>query len=235
MIATATRCGFIVVLAEYVSQAGGLSFAYAGAWTHEKETGYSSVGVQRDFGEYGDAWRSQSYLEYGATDRLTLVGKAETLWRDADGGDDRVAGLVAARRSFARIEGFVAALQIGVLIGDSLEAPLCEGSGLESRVLAGWSGVLGGAGVWVNAETGFRNQGGCGRWKTDLAAGVELSENWRAEAKAYHQSGDGPRSLKFESGLARRVGDQFLGVSYRSETGGAYEEDSWILTLSRRF
>ncbi len=31
------------------------------------------------------------------------------------------------------------------------------------------------------------------------------------------------------------MGEQFIGVSYRREIGGAFEEEGWILSLSRSF
>lgn len=223
------------MLAEGALQAGGLANGWAGAWVHGDEKGYSSSGFQRDAGEYGDAWRADTYIERGVGENWAVVAKAETLWRDADSGEDRLAGQVAVRRSLFGGGGFVASGQFGVLLGESLEAPLCEGTGTDSRMLAGWSGPVGGKKVWISAETGFRNQGGCGRWKTDLALGIDLDDLWKLEAKAFHQSGDGPRSLKLETGLARKFDDQFIGLSYRREVGGAYEEDSWILTLSQQF
>ena len=235
MLSIVWRWGVVVAAMEGVRQLSGLSIAHAGAWTHERDAGYSSLDMQRESSEFGSAWRSESYLEFGATDRLTVVTKAETLQRDQDGGEDRLAGLVAVRREFVQVEGLVLSGQLGTLFGESLEGPVCEGVGVESRIMAGWSGATGGRNVWLNAETGFRNQGGCGRWKTDLAAGLDLNDDWRTQAKAYWQSGDGPRSLKVEAGIARRMGEQFIGVSYRREIGGAFEEEGWILSLSRSF
>ena len=220
---------------ECVEHLSGANSAWAGAWVHEKDAGYASNGLQRDWADHGDSWRTDSYIEGGLGGRWTWVGKAETLWRDADAGDDRLAGMVAFRRLFQQRGGFVASGQMGVLIGESLEAPLCEGVGVDSRVLAGWSGPWKGRSIWVNLESGFRNQGGCGRWKTDLSMGAEIDETWRIEAKAYHQDGDGPTSLKLETGIARKFEDQFIGLSYRREVDGAFEEESWILTLSRHF
>ena len=213
----------------------GVQAAWAGAWTHEQGAGYSSASVQRDDGAFGGAWRSNAYLEYGAVDGLTLVVKAETLWRDFDAGEDRQAGLGAVRKRLWSDRGLVVSGQMGVLFGESLEGPICEGTGLETRGLVGWSGEVAGGSVWLNAESAFRNRGGCDRWKLDLAGGYVIDESWSVEAKAYSQHGDGPRSLKLELGVLLDIGKDDLGLAYRREAGSSFEEDSWIVSLSRRF
>ena len=223
------------VILKTISATSVMQPAWAGAWVHEKSSGYSSLTVQRDEGEFGGAWRSDSYIERGVTDQITVVLKAETLWRDIDAGEDRVDGIGAVRRQIWRRGGMVASGQLGVLLGESLEGPICEGTGTETRGLFGWSGRHGDRSIWINAEAALRNRGGCDRWKVDLAAGYIINEDWRIETKAYSQHGDGPRSLKLEAGIQYDLGDDFLGVAYRREVGKAFEEDSWIVSLSRKF
>ena len=222
----------------------GFDLAFAGVWNQAHKGGFLSSDTAREISEFGDAWRSASYLEYGVSDDFTLVTKLETLQRDnSRGGAAPVDGQLAVRSTVYHRGNLTASVQAGLLLGENTEVVICRGTGMEARSGLGYSASASGSINWfVQSEIAWRDRGGCQRWKADLAAGVDFLGLWSLHAKGFYEEdmdADRGPSLKLETRLMRRLGHKptapSLGVAYRREVGGTFEEEAFIVGLSKRF
>ena len=208
--------------------------AFAGAWTQAKGDGYRATSVSRERGDFGESWRHESYLEYGLTPRYTLSGKLETLWRLDAQFSDRTTGELSIRRQLYRTENSVVSIQAGALLGEALEGDTCEGEGGEVRLSYGRNLNLSGKAAYVVVAAAHRKRGTCDRNKVDFAVGVDLSENWNVQVKAFGETGGGD-SLKLETMLSQKIRESYLGIGVREEVGGQFNETGVFVSLWKRF
>ena len=101
--------------------------------------------------------------------------------------------------------------------------------------MAGLSFPLAGREAFVNVEAGVRERDGCSRTLAEIAGGVELGGDWRALGKAWSEHGDRAHSAKAEIGLLRDIGRISLGLGYRAEVSGDFNEDGVVAMLWTRF
>lgn len=227
-IALSCLCGQGVLLFTQSSKAN------AGAWTQPKGEGYRATMLARERGDFGESWRHESYLEYGLTPKYTISGKLETLWRMDKQFSDRTAGELSLRRQIHRTDTSVISVQLGALLGEALEGDVCEGEGGEVRLSYGRNISLGTKAGYVVVEAAHRRRGACDRNKVDLAFGVDLSEKWNFQAKAFAETGGGD-SLKLDAMISRKMRESYLGIGVREEVGGNFNETSLIMSVWKRF
>lgn len=209
--------------------------ADAGAWVPERGDGQMILSLAREAGDFGVTWRADDYLEYGVGGGWALNLKLENQIRTRDGFDDRFGGRVGVQRSFMVGERMSVGVQAALLGGEALEGPVCAGTGVEARAMAGLSFPLGGRDAFVNVEAGVRERDGCSRTLAEVAAGVDLGGDWRALGKAWSENGDRAHSTKAEIGLLRDIGRISLGLGYRAEVSGDFNEDGVVAMFWTRF
>ncbi len=232
-------CGGAAALigVEAVWALGSISTAIAGPWVQGRGQTYQSGSVSRDTGDLGRTWRQDVYLEYGASSDWTVVGKEEALWRDDAGVSDQRTGWQAGmRRQLVQRGGFVASAEASILFGDALEGDLCEGTGAEARLSAGYGGPLGRGRNWyVSGSSAWRERGRCNRIREEIALGADITENWIGVVKAYGEWGDGAESVKMEALIGRRIANIDMSLGYHAEVSGNFDEAGVVLHLARRF
>lgn len=214
----------------------GVERACAGAWSPANGEGQTIASLSRESGDFGVTWRADDYLEYGFGDGWAANLKIENQIRTEEGFDDRIGARVALQRSFRVGRRGAIGVQAALLAGEALEGPACAGVGYEARIMAGTSFALNGGNGFVNIEAGVRERdSGCSRTLGEVAGGLDLTPRWRLLGKAWIEQGDGARSAKTEATLFRNFDGFSLGLGYRTEVSGDFQEDGVVAVFQSRF
>lgn len=208
--------------------------ANAGAWSLKEGEQQWFATVSRETGDFGQAWRADDFTEVGVGDGWSLNVKVETQIRIDDTYDDRSGVRVGVQKAFAVGERGSIAIQASLLSGESLDGPECEGEGGEIRLAAGTSFQLFGREGFVNAETAQRFRGDCQRAVVEVATGITFAPSWSLGLKAW-QDGGPNGSTKVEANLAYDLGFIGVGIGWRQEVSGNFDEKGWVLSASTRF
>jgi hypothetical protein len=205
--------------------------AFAGAWTPEPGALKSIATVSRETGEFGQSWRSDGYTEYGFAGGWAANLKFETELRIADLVEERSGFRAGIQKSFALGDRASFSVMASYIGGDALEGPDCQGEGYETRAAIGTSVPVGNREAFVNLETAWRARGDfCGRNLIEAAAGIEVIPKWQVIGKAWSEKGDGARSIKAEASVLRHFDEFSLGLGWREEVSGDFEEKGWVLS-----
>jgi hypothetical protein len=210
--------------------------AAAGAWSHAAGEGLQIATVSKETGEFGDGWRADILFESGLGGGWDVTLKTQSLVRTNFTYDERSTYEAGVRKSFVLGPGSVAAVQASVLGGESLTGPACEGTGYEARAHYGVSRALGSGSVFADLGAAVRERGAdCRRTLVDLTVGVDVGPTWQALGKVWSERGDGAESAKVEALLLRDFGDYDLGLGYRREISGQFEEEAILVSYWARF
>jgi hypothetical protein len=210
--------------------------AFAGAWTPEAGSFKSIVSVSREAGEFGQVWRSDGFSEFGFAGGWAANFKFETETRIEGLVEERSGFHAGLQKSFALGDRASFSLMATYLGGEALEGPDCVGEGYETRAAIGTSYALGTRETFVNVEAGWRSRGDfCGRNLIEASAGIEVFPKWQVIGKAWSEKGDGARSIKAEATLLHDFGDVSLGLGWREEISGEFEEKGWVVSAWTEF
>jgi len=205
--------------------------ALAGAWSHEAGDGQQIATFSKEGGEFGTGWRTDILIEGGLGGGRDLALKTQTLLRTDFVYDERSTYEAGVRRPFAVGPNSVVAVQGSVLGGESLSPFTCEGVGFEARGAYGISGRFGDRNVYANVESAYRQRGeNCRRTLLEVAVGAEIAPKWRGVAKAWAETGDGTPSAKVEGILLYDFETYSLGLGYRREVSGRFEEEGVLVS-----
>lgn len=213
--------------------------AEAGPWTRPQGDGYASFAVlgQRIDGE--DAVRLEAYGEIGVTSKWLLTAQVDGLVFTGIDGFDQTAWRATARRGIWRRGRFLAAVEAGAVGGAAIGGTFsgCDTVGGEARLSFGGGGRTGSGRDWfLFADAIVREHGNCRRQRAELGFGQEVARNWFSTSKLYLETGSGDaRSAKVETVVSRRFGSTDIGLGYRQEFGGTFQEAGVILRLEHRF
>lgn len=225
----------LAMAASSVGAVLGAERAVAGAWTQEPGKGIQITNVSRETGEFGEAWRSDAYMEGGFKGNWGLSLKVQSEIRLGDYDDDRTSVEAGVRKSFALTDRSVISVQASYLTSEATIGPECVGDGYEVRGAWGSSTSFGSGTAFVNVESGWRARGDCGRAVSEIAAGADLAYGFRVLGKVYSEEGDGAKSAKAEAMLYFDHEKYSYGAGYRQEVSGAFEEKGWVVSVWRRF
>jgi hypothetical protein len=215
--------------------AAGADEALAGAWSQEPGGGQQIATFSKETGEFGTGWRSDILVEGGLGGGWDLTLKTQTLLRTEFVYDERTTFEGGVRRSFAVGSNSVVAVQGSMLAGEAIEGAQCEGMGFEGRAAYGVSGRVGDRSVYANVEGAYRQRGDqCRRTLVEAAVGAEIAPKWRTVAKAWTEMGDHARSVKAEGLLLYDFETYSLGLGYRREISGRYEEEGFLVSYWTR-
>jgi hypothetical protein len=167
--------------------------AHAGAWALPEGEERWFASVSRESGDFGQAWRTDSYSELGLGDGWAVNGKLESEIRVGTTYDDRSGVRLGVQRAFPIGERGSISIQTSLLAGESLDGPECLGSGYEARAAIGTSFSMLGREGFVNVEAGRRVRDDCERNIFEVATGLELAPSWKLGLKAW-QDGSGAAS-----------------------------------------
>ncbi len=209
--------------------------AHASAWTLEKDTGYQSLNVSYENGDFGKNWRQDSYIEYGLTSDWTVVSKVETVWRVLDNYNDRTSGEIGVRREVWVKDALHISAVSSVFVGERLDDQSCGGFGAEVGAALGYSSKLANKPAYAFVETAVGARQGCEHVTTDVVIGVQPAEKWDVQVKAFGEKFPGREFTKLEVGVSRQVGKSFVGAGVRKEISGAFEENSAFMSIWRKF
>jgi hypothetical protein len=210
--------------------------AFAGAWTQQAGEQQWITTLSHATGEFGDAWRADDHGEVGLGGGWGVNLKIEGELRLAETIDDRTAFRAGVQKSFALGDRAAFSVMGSWLGGEALDGPECTDSGYEARTAVGTSYAIGGREGFVNVEAAWRARGeDCERGVVEAAAGLEFAPGWSVLAKAWHEEGDGALSTKAEASLIHDFGPIALGLGWREEISGEFEEKGWLATARLRF
>lgn len=205
--------------------------ALAGAWSHAAGDGQQIATFSKEASDFGTGWRTDILIEGGLGGGWDLALKTQTLLRKDFVYDERSTYEAGVRRSFPVGPNSVVALQGTVIGGESLGVDFCEGVGFEARGAYGVSGQVAGRNVYANVEGAYRERGNaCRRSLLEVAVGAEVAPKWRAVGKAWAETGDGTPSAKVEGLVLYDFETYSLGLGYRREVSGRFEEEGFLLS-----
>jgi hypothetical protein len=143
---------------------------------------------------------------------------------------------LGVQKSFKLGDRSAIGFQAAVIGGESLDGIDCEGTGYEARAAAGTSFNVAGHDGFVTVEAGRKTRGpACEHSLAEVSAGLSLTPQWRLLGKAWGEQGDHAKSAKAEVTLYRDFRSFSLGLGYRTEISGAFEERGVIAVLWSRF
>jgi len=210
--------------------------ACAGAWTQKPGDVQMTSSLSRETGDFGQAWRADDYAEAGFEGGWGFNLKIEGEIRIADIYDDRTAFRAGVQKSFALGERASFSVSGSYLGGEALDGPECQSDGYEARTALGTSYAIGSREAFVNVEAAWRARGGnCERGLIEAAAGVEFAPKWNLLVKTWREEGDGALSSKVEASLIHDFGPLAVGLGWREEVSGAFDEKGWIVSARTMF
>lgn len=209
--------------------------AEAGAWALAEGAQQTFATISRETGDFGESWRADDFYEAGLGDGWALNAKFETNLRISDVYDDRSGFRLGVIKAFGLGERASVSIQASFLGGESLDGPECAGEGWEARAAVGTSFSLAGREAYVNLEAGRRFRGDCERGVLEFASGLEIAAGWSLSLKAWQDGPSGAGSAKAEVAISRDLGPLSLGVGWREEISGNFEEKGWLVTLASAF
>lgn len=209
--------------------------ANAGAWTLAEGVQTWFATISREDGDFGQAWRTDDFGELGLGDGWGLTSKFESEIRIGDTYDDRSGFRIGLQKAFPIGDRASFALSASVLAGESLDGPECVGEGLEARAAIGTSFNWWGREGFVNIEAGQRARGGCERAVVEFSTGYEVAPSWMLGFKSWSEGGAETGSAKAELMLAYDFEVVAVGVGWREEVSGNFDEKGWVLTASGAF
>jgi hypothetical protein len=209
--------------------------AFASAWSLPEGVEQWFATISREAGDFGQAWRTDDYNEMGLGEGWGVNFKVESQIRIADTYDDRSGFRAGLQKAFAIGDRASFSVQASVLGGESLDGPECVGTGFEARAAIGTSFSLWDREGYVNIEAGQRNRGSCERSVAEFATGLEFAPEWLLEVKAWREGGAETGSAKAEFVVARDLDIFTLGIGWREEISGNFEESGWIVSARGHF
>jgi hypothetical protein len=214
--------------------------AFAGAWGQAKRDALTIVTISRAEVDRGETWRTETLSETGLGGGWGVNFKFDSEQRFAGPKDTNSSWRLGAQKSFAVGERGSVALIVNYVGGDSYDGSYCHGDGGEVRAAAGTSFEVLGREAFVNVEAGFRSRGeeqaeDCNRALGEVAVGMEVMDGWTATVKTWAEDGGEGRSSKVEASLSRSFGSLDVGLGWREEVSGAFEEKGWLVSVMSRF
>ena len=211
--------------------------AFAGAWTQPAKSSLSIVTVAHASIDGGEMWREETLSESGLGGGWGVNLKLETEQRFAAVNSDKTGWRLGAQKSFALGDRTSVALIASYIGGDSFDSSFCQGNGLETRAALGTSFQLLGREAFVNVEAGYRTREDqdCEHIVGEAAFGIDLTSNLSTTVKTWTEEGEEGRSTKVEASLLYDFGPLSLGLGWREEVSGAFEEKGWLVSAWRSF
>ncbi len=209
--------------------------AEAGAWAIGQGVQQWLASVSHETGDFGEAWRGDDSIEFGLGDGWTVNAKVESEIRLGDLYDDRSGFRLGVLKAFALTDRASFAVQASMLGGEAMDGPECAGEGYELRAAVGTSFSLLGREGYVNTEAAHRSRGSCDRQVVEIATGLEFATDWNLTLKAWQETGSDTRSAKAEAGISRDFGMFGVGVGWREEISGKFEEKGWVVSAQASF
>lgn len=213
--------------------------AEAAPWVREEGGWYSRALVAQDRLDGADGWRTDFYGEYGLTPKLTITGKSERVSFPGAADFNRDSYRVTVRRELFSYGGWVAGAEAGAVYGSTVTGVVraCDGSGFETRLGAGWSGVsLEGRGRYAFADIArIVQQDGCERNRIEIGHGQDLTERIFISQQLWLEDGNhSARSVKTDAQLGVRMNGMEISLGYREEIGGLYDERAVLVAVVAR-
>ncbi len=209
--------------------------AHAGAWSLPAGTHSWLATISRETGDFGEAWRADDFTEIGLGDGWGVNFKVESEIRIGTTYDDRSGARLGIQKAFALGERGSIAIQASALLGESLDGIECLGEGHEVRAAIHTSFNLWGQEGFVNLEAGHRARGDCERNVTEAAIGYDFAPGWTITLKAWTEGGDETGVTKAEASLVRDFWGVGVGIGWREEISGNFQEKGWIASARVRF
>ena len=191
--------------------------------------------ISRETGDFGEAWRADDFTEIGMGDGWGVNIKVESEIRIGTTYDDRSGARLGIQKAFSLGDRGSIAIQASALLGESLGGVECEGEGYEVRAAIGSSFYLWGQEGFVNLESGHRTRGDCERSVTEAAVGYDFAPGWNFTVKAWTVGGAETGVAKAEVSLMRDFWGLGIGVGWREEISGNFEEKGWVVNERARF
>ena len=222
-------------LAPLACIAAGASPAHAGAWSLPEGVQQWFATISRETGDFGEAWRADDFSEFGLGDGWGVNIKLESEIRIGSTYDDKSGVRLGIQKAFALGDRGSIAIQASALAGESLDGIECQGEGYEVRAALGTSFELWGREGFVNAEAGHRARRDCSRDVVEMAVGLNYADGWDATLKVWNEGGGETGVTKLETSIMRDFWGVGVGVGWREEISGNFEEKGWVLNARVRF
>lgn len=229
------RAGRRTAVLSFAAILVGSGAAEAGPWAQPAREGLDISDLSYERGDFGEVWRASYWIEYGLGARWTAFGKLDSEVRPATGPDDRSGGLLGLRRTVWSAERSAAAVEAAWVFGEETLGDECTGAGYEVRASYGRSTRVAGREAFGVIEGGWRRRGGCERALALVALGWRITDDLRLSARGWAEQGGSQTTGRAELGVQRAFGSLEVGLAWREEVSGAFEEGGVVASLWRRF
>jgi hypothetical protein len=199
------------------------SAAYAGAWTLPQGqgqiiqtlSGWLGWGSPAPDGGREDKVETQTYVQYGLTDRLTIIGELSAERYALSAPKDVYAGLDTTGAGLrARIwsnDAWTFALEATAFYGGATDASRPAQAGgagpaADARALLGHNLTLYGFPAFIDAEAGYRvrTEGPPSEWRADLTLGVDWTPRAQILLQTFNTISQGPGTGGFPAWEAHK-------------------------------
>ena len=214
--------------------------ACAGAWSQNPGQTLNIVTVSRAEVDSGETWRTEALYETGLGDGWGVNLKFDGERRYAGAEDTNSSWRAGVQKSFAVGDRGAVALIASYVGGDTYDGSYCQGDRGEIRGAAGTSFRIMDREAFVNVEAGWRSAGeeqaeDCDRVLGEVAFGMEVMEGWTAVVKTWAEDGGEGRSTKVEASLSFAIANFDIGLGWREEVSGAFEDRGWLVSVMQKF
>lgn len=222
----------------FFGAAGICGTAHAGPWAQEPGGFYGRALVAHETLDGADAWRGDVYVERGLTQTLTIMAKAEAVRFEQAEQFDQEAYRLAVRKQVFKKQGFAAAVEVGAIYGAvATGGAHCQSLGAEARGSLGYSGRSKKGRDWYafGDVAVIGHEDGCRRQRVELGYGADISKRLFVGQQIWLEQGNlSADSLKTESMFGYHASRADVAVGYRTEHGGQFEEQSYLVAITVR-
>lgn len=227
------------MLGKVLILAWGASWPMAAAapWVQEDGRIYARLSLAEEDVESLSGQRSEAYVEYGVTPRITATAKIDRVDYQ-NGADFNTTGWRSTLRyRLWQTESSIVSIEAGFLQGAAIGGRNgCDELGAELRTGVGWSGDWRNRSTYLFGELAGRFHEGCQRERYAFGLGQQTSENFWSVTQVWIERGErNAPSDKFQTELLWRTAPADFSFGYRTENGGRFEEESIFVALARQF
>ena len=211
--------------------------AAAAPWIQDEGSLYTRLSLADETVEGLAGARSDAYLEYGLTPKVTVSFKAERIRYDRASDFNSDGWRATVRRPIATIGSFVWSAELGALQGAAIGGRNgCDALGVEARSGVSWSGVWREREAFAFGEVALRSYEACRRERFEAGFGQQATDRvWSITQVWLERGSPNAQSYKVQCELLWRADVADFSIGYRQEVGGVFQEESVFLAIARRF
>lgn len=211
--------------------------AWAAPWIQEEGAWYTRASMVREIVEGLDGHRGDAYLEYGWSETWTLTLKGEGVHYSGVDGFNSRGWRATARRLLYDSDRLKVSAETGLLQGAAIGGRNgCEQLGTEARMGVSWTSRPRRNPYYLFMEGAGRFHGNCQRQRLEVGYGIEPFQSiWTITQIWIERGAADANSDKLQTEILWETEYLDMSFGFRSEFGGAFEEQGAFIAIARTF